>query len=148
MESPLIIETLLVGLVLALVWAELTDISPGGIIVPGYLALYLDQPLRVAATLAVAFLTVAVYKLLAGRLVLFGRRRFALMVLVGALLAQAWFLALPGLFSAPLDLRVIGWVVPGILASNLVRQKFLPTLASLAAAATLTFAVMRLVPWP
>lgn len=148
MESPLIIETLLVGLVLALVWAEITDISPGGIIVPGYLALYLDQPLKVAATLAVAFLTVAVYKLLTGRLVLFGRRRFALMILVGALLAQAWFLALPGLFSAPLELRVIGWVIPGILASNLVRQKFLPTLASLLAAATLTFAVMRLVPWP
>lgn len=144
----MIIETLLVGLVLALLWAELTDISPGGIIVPGYVALYLGQPLRVAATLAAALLTVAVYRLLVRRLILFGRRRFALMVLVGALLSQAWFLALPRLAAAPLELRVIGWVIPGILASSLVRQKPLPTLASLLAVATLTFALMRLVPAP
>lgn len=141
----MIVETLLVGLVLALLWAELTDISPGGIIVPGYLALYLGQPLRVAATLTAAILAVAAYRSLSGRLILFGRRRFAMMVLLGALLSQAWSLALPGLFAAPLELRVIGWVVPGILASSLVRQRPLPTLASLLTVAVLTFAVMRLV---
>ena len=141
----MIVETLLIGLVLALLWAEITDVSPGGIIVPGYIALYLDRPLRVAATLAVALLTLAVYRLLARHLILFGRRRFVLTVLVGAVLSQAWLLALPRLFEAQVELRVIGWVVPGILASSLVRQKVAPTLASLAAAATLTFAVVRLV---
>jgi poly-gamma-glutamate biosynthesis protein PgsC/CapC len=139
------VETLLIGLVLALLWAEITDLSPGGIIVPGYFALYLDRPLRAAATLAVALLTLAIYRLLARHLILFGRRRFVLMVLVGAVLSQAWLLVLPRLFDAPLELRVIGWVIPGILASSLVRQKVLPTLASLAAVATLTFAVVRLV---
>jgi poly-gamma-glutamate biosynthesis protein PgsC/CapC len=141
----MIVETLLIGLVLALLWAEVTDVSPGGIIVPGYLALYLDQPLRVAATLAVALLTLAVYGILARRLILFGRRRFVLMVLVGAVLAQAWLLVLPGVFAAPAGLRVIGWVVPGILASSLVRQKAAPALASLLAVSTLTFAVAKLV---
>jgi poly-gamma-glutamate biosynthesis protein PgsC/CapC len=141
----LIVETLLVGLVVALLWAEITDVAPGGIIVPGYIALYLDRPLRVAATLAVALLTLAAYRLLARHLILFGRRRFVLMVLVGAVLAQAWLLVLPGLFTSPVELRVIGWVIPGILASSLVRQKVGPTLASLAAAAALTFAVVRLV---
>ncbi len=141
----MIVETLLIGLVLALLWAEITDISPGGIIVPGYFALYLDRPLRVAATLTVALLTLAVYRLLARHLILFGRRRFVLTVLVGAVLSQAWLLVLPRVFAAPVELRVIGWVIPGILASSLVRQKALPTLASLAAVATLTFAVVRLV---
>ena len=141
----MIVETLLIGLVLALLWSELTDLSPGGIIVPGYFALYLDRPLRAAATLAVALLTLALYKFLARRLILFGRRRFVLTVLVGAVLSQAWLLVLPRLFAAPVELRVIGWVIPGILASSLARQKVLPTLASLAAVATLTFAVVRLV---
>jgi len=141
----MIVETLLIGLVLALLWAEITDISPGGIIVPGYFALYLDRPLRAAATLAVALLTLAIYRFLARRLILFGRRRFVLTVLVGAVLSQAWLLVLPSFFDAPVELRVIGWVVPGILASSLARQKVLPTLASLAAVATLTFAVVRLV---
>jgi poly-gamma-glutamate biosynthesis protein PgsC/CapC len=141
----MIVETLLIGLVLALLWAEITDISPGGIIVPGYFALYLDRPLRAAATLAVALLTLAIYRFLARHLILFGRRRFVLMVLVGAVLSQAWLLVLPRVFAAPVELRVIGWVIPGILASSLVRQKVLPTLASLAAVATLTFAAVRLV---
>jgi poly-gamma-glutamate biosynthesis protein PgsC/CapC len=141
----MIVETLLVGLVLALLWAEITDVSPGGIIVPGYFALYLDRPLRAAATLAVALLTLAIYRFLARRLILFGRRRFVLMVLAGAVLSQAWLLVLPRLFEAPAELRVIGWIIPGILASSLVRQKALPTVASLAAVATLTFAVVRLV---
>jgi poly-gamma-glutamate biosynthesis protein PgsC/CapC len=141
----MIVETLLIGLVLALLWAEITDISPGGIIVPGYFALYLDRPLRAAATLAVALLTLAIYRFFARHLILFGRRRFVLMVLVGAVLSQAWLLVLPRVFAAPVELRVIGWVIPGILASSLARQKVLPTLASLAAVATLTFAVVRLV---
>jgi poly-gamma-glutamate biosynthesis protein PgsC/CapC len=141
----MIVETLLIGLVLALLWAEITDLSPGGIIVPGYFALYLDRPLRAAASLAVALLTLAIYRFLARHLILFGRRRFVLMVLVGAVLSQAWLLVLPRVFAAPVELRVIGWVIPGILASSLARQKVLPTLASLAAVATLTFAVVRLV---
>ena len=141
----MIVETLLIGLVLALLWAEITDLSPGGIIVPGYFALFLGRPLRVAATLAVALLTLAAYTFLARHLILFGRRRFVLTVLVGAVLSQAWLLALPRLFDAPLELRVIGWIIPGVLASSLARQKVLPTLASLAAVATLTFAAVRLV---
>lgn len=141
----MVVETLLIGLVLALIWAEITEVSPGGIIVAGYFALYLDRPLRVAATLAVALLTLGIYKLLARHLILFGRRRFVLTVLVGAVLSQAWLLVLPRLFDAPVELRVIGWVVPGILASSLARQRPLPTLASLAAVSTLTFAVVRLI---
>lgn len=138
------VETLLIGLVLALLWAEITDVSPGGIIVPGYFALSIGQPLRVAATLAVAVLTLAAYKVLVRRFILYGRRRFVLMVLVGAVLAQAWLLLLPGLFPAAAGLRVVGLIVPGILASSLARQKAAPTLASLAAVSTLTFAVARL----
>jgi len=140
----MVVETLLIGLVLALLWAELTDISPGGLIVPGYFALYLGQPLRVAATLAVALLTLAAYRILARHLILFGRRRFVLMVLVGAVLAQGWIVLSPGLFAAPAGLRAIGLIIPGILGSSLVRQRAAPTLASLAAVSILTYAAAGL----
>lgn len=141
----MVFETLLIGLLLALAYAEATRISPGGLIVPGYLALYLDQPLRVAATLAVAGISVLVYRLLSRRLILFGRRRFIFMILLGAVLAQAWFFAHPRLFGGPLELRVIGWVIPGLLASNLDRQKIMPTLASLATVTVMTYFIARLV---
>jgi poly-gamma-glutamate biosynthesis protein PgsC/CapC len=138
------VETLLVGLVLALLWAEITDVSPGGLIVPGYFALYFGQPLRLAVTLVVALAVLAVYRILVTRLILFGRRRFVLLVLAGAVLSQAWVLVLPRAFAAPAGLHVIGLIIPGILASSLARQKVLPTLASLLAVSTLTFAAAGL----
>ncbi len=46
-----------VGLVASFLWTELTGLSAGGLIVPGYLALYLNQPVRIAATLLTAALT-------------------------------------------------------------------------------------------
>jgi hypothetical protein len=66
------------------------------------------------------------------------------MILAGVLLAQGWALILPELFSEPIGLRVIGWVIPGILASNLERQKILPTLSSLILVSVLTFFIVRI----
>jgi poly-gamma-glutamate biosynthesis protein PgsC/CapC len=143
----MVFETLLIGLLLALLYTEFAEISPGGLVVPGYMALYLDQPLRVLATLLVAVMALLVYRGLSRYLILFGRRRFVLMVLVGAVLAQAWFFLLPHVFHEPLELRAIGWVIPGLLAGSLERQRALPTLASLATVSILTYFLVRLVSW-
>ncbi len=140
-------ETLLVGLILALLYAELAGVSPGGIIVPGYIALHFDRPFRILATLAAAVLCLALYRFLERFFILYGRRRFVLLIALGAFLAQAWALLLPRLFAAPLELQVIGWVVPGLLAGSFQRQKPLPTLAGLATVSVLTFFVVRLVSW-
>jgi poly-gamma-glutamate biosynthesis protein PgsC/CapC len=139
----MVVETLAVGLIIALLFAERTGISPGGIIVPGYLALYLDQPYRVLATFCVAGVCLASYVFISRYFILFGRRRFVFMLLTGAFLAQAWHLAAPRLFSTAPELQVIGWVVPGILASSLEKQKFFPTVASLAAATVVTFFIIK-----
>lgn len=140
----MVLETLFIGLVLSLLWAERTDVSPGGIVVPGYCALYLEEPWRAAAALAAALLTLALYRLASRHLILFGRRRFAFMVLTGAVLVQAAMTLLPRWTAAAVELKVIGWVVPGLLASSLVRQKTLPTLASLIAVTGLTRAAILL----
>jgi poly-gamma-glutamate biosynthesis protein PgsC/CapC len=137
--------TVLIGLALALLYSEITGILPGGIIVPAYLALYAGQPLRIAATAAAALLTLGAFRLLSARFLLFGRRRFVFMLLFGALLGQLWLTAWPRLSPGPLDLRVIGWIVPGLLANTLARQKFWPTIASLATVTALTYALARLV---
>ncbi|MCX6563884.1 MAG: poly-gamma-glutamate biosynthesis protein PgsC, partial [Candidatus Aminicenantes bacterium] len=131
--------TILIGIVVALLYAEIIGILPGGIIVPALMALYLDQPLRVVATILAAFLSFGCYKFFGRYFLLFGRRRFVLLLLLGALFGQLWLLLWPRLFAAPLDLRVIGWIIPGLLANNLVRQKILPTLASLATVTILTY---------
>lgn len=40
---------------------------------------------------------------------------------------------------------MIGWVIPGILANNLARQKMIRTLAALAAATVATWALAELI---
>jgi len=137
--------TLLAGLALALLFTEITGILPGGIIVPAVLALSMDRPGRVLATVAAALIALALYKALAAYFLLYGRRRFVLMLLLGALIGQLWLLIWPRLAPPSLDLRVVGWIVPGLLANNLERQKILPTLAALAAVTVLTYFVARVV---
>jgi poly-gamma-glutamate biosynthesis protein PgsC/CapC len=143
----MVFETLLIGLLLALLYSELVEISPGGLVVPGYMALHFDQPLRVLATLIVAVMALLVYRGLSRGLILFGRRRFVLLILLGAVFTQTWFFFLPHVFHESLELRAIGWVIPGLLAGSLEKQKPLPTLASLATVSILTYFLVRLVSW-
>jgi poly-gamma-glutamate biosynthesis protein PgsC/CapC len=140
----LIYETFFIGLVLALFYVEIMDIYPGGIIVPAYVALYLDQPLRVLATVLIALLSLMTFRFLSRFFILFGRRRFVMLLLLGALWGQLWFLIVPHVFSGAMELRVIGWVIPGLLANNLEKQRFFATLASLFTVSILIYFVVRL----
>jgi len=142
-----VFETLLIGLVIAVLYVEILDIYPGGIIVPAYVALYYDQPLRILATILVAFLSLYSYKFLSRFLILFGKRRFVMLVLLGAVWAQIWFLLSPHFFSDPIGLKAIGWLIPGLLANNLEKQKIVPTLASMLIVSTITYFLVRLLLW-
>ena len=47
-------EILVLGVLVAIIFYELTDITPGGIIVPGLMVAYINQPLRMIYTVVVA----------------------------------------------------------------------------------------------
>lgn len=138
------LETLFLGVVLAVLYVEFIGIYPGGIIVPAYFALFLDQPLRALATILIALASLALYKILARYFILFGKRRFVLIILLGGTLNEIWMLLAPQVMALPLELRAIGWVIPGLLANNLERQKPLPTLASLITVSVMTYFLAKL----
>lgn len=125
------LELPFIGLLVSLGFIALTGLYPGGIIVPSYLVLFLWEPQRLAGTLLAALLTVAVYRLAAHWLILFGRRRFVLLILLGGAWAVLWGQALPSLFPASVEFRVIGWVVPGLIAGHMERQGVVVTAAAL-----------------
>jgi poly-gamma-glutamate biosynthesis protein PgsC/CapC len=137
-------ETFFIGLILAFLFVEIMEIYPGGIIVPAYIALYLHQPLRVAATVLIALLSLLTYRLLSRSLILFGRRRFVMLLLLGALWGQLWFIIAPHMFTGTIELRMIGWVVPGLLANNCEKQRLFATLASLFTVSVATYFLVRL----
>lgn len=124
-------ELIIFGVLASIVFLELTQISPGGIIVPGYIALLLDDPMRVATTIALSLVTWGVVRSLSEVVILFGRRRFAVFIIVSFLLRY-----LTGLLGATESLPittavVIGYLVPGILAHEIDRQGAVKTLSSM-----------------
>ena len=116
------------GIAINLIFTELFGLMSGGLVVPGYLALHLSQPARVLATVAVSALTfVSVRFGLMRLIILYGRRRFGVTILTGFL----WHgLYLAGLGSVPgvsADLRVVGYIVPGLMANAALTQGWWPT---------------------
>ena len=70
-------QVILLSVIISLLYTELTGYS-AGLIISGYLALNLQNPTRLAYTLLSAAAAVAVCRLLAKAVILYGRRRFAL----------------------------------------------------------------------
>jgi poly-gamma-glutamate biosynthesis protein PgsC/CapC len=111
-----------IGLIVGFIFTELTGLYAGGLVVPGYLALYLDQPLRILATFLVALLAYGIVWVISNFLAIYGRRRFMACVIVGFWLG--WLLNRTGMSITPggPQLRAIGYIIPGLIANDIARQ--------------------------
>jgi poly-gamma-glutamate biosynthesis protein PgsC/CapC len=125
--------TLALGIAVSLVLTELTGLTAGGIIVPGYVALLLDRPSALGMLLAIAILTYLCLRILSQVLLLYGARRFGVAVLIG--LACATGAELVPFGDVPLEWAGLGYIVPGLLAHQFDRQGILTTLLMVAIAA-------------
>lgn len=126
-------ELAVLSLIVSLIFTELTNLLPGGIIVPFYFALYLDDPVKVAATVLSALVAVGVINLLSRVTLLYGRRKFALYIIVGILEKILFTYLYFGDSYMFYNLSMtIGYLVPGILGRQMERQGILKTLGSLA----------------
>lgn len=137
-------EVTFLGLLAALLFIGLTGYYPGGIIVPGYLVLFMDQPLRIVGTVAAALLTMLCYRAASRYVILFGRRRFVFMILLGGIWTFLWLLVFPAIFPVSFEFRVIGWVIPGLIANHFERQGILVTTAALVTVTVITFFLGRI----
>lgn len=139
-------EVILLGILFSFLFYELTDLTPGGIVVPGLLALYVTHPSRIAYTLVVAVLTYLVMTLLGRYLLLFGKRRFAVTVLVSfvvhALLNLLFRAAFPSMAGTAFTL--VSFTVAGIMAANMQKQGPLRTVAGAGLVTALTEAAVLL----
>lgn len=120
------------GLVLSLLAFEGFGLAAGGLVVPGYIALQLAAPERLAGVLLAALATTGVLKIVSRYAFVFGRRQLVLCVLVGCLLSIAsrqWLSFDIGLDT--LELRAVGWVIPGLIANCFLKQGVVRTLCAL-----------------
>lgn len=123
-----------IGLVFGLVFVEAFGLFAGGMVVPGYIALDMVNPGFVGLTIFAALVINLVIRFLSRYLIIYGRRRVSLTVLlaflIGALINHifgATWLAneLGGIY------RVIGYIIPGLIALSIDRQGVIETLTTL-----------------
>ncbi|AKL67230.1 MULTISPECIES: poly-gamma-glutamate biosynthesis protein PgsC/CapC [Streptomyces] len=131
------------GLMFSLVCYLTTNLSPGGMITPGWLALTLLEDLqRAALVVGVTVLTYVLTLLLQRFVILYGKRLFAAVVLLGVLLQATVVIVLQVEFPLLYTNQTLGFIVPGLIAYQLVRQPKGATLMATGSATLMTYVVL------
>ena len=124
----MIAEAIGLGLVISLVFSELLGFAAGGMVVPGYIALYLDEPTRIVGTLLAALAAYLIVRFLSNFMIIYGRRRLVLVVLIGFLLGYvSRQLPLIAAYEEGIALQAIGFIIPGLIAYWMERQGVIET---------------------
>ncbi len=145
-----------VGLMVTLFVTEAFGIAAGGLVVPGYMALRLMQPVNFGLTIFVALGAFAIVRVMSSFMVIYGRRMTGLTILTGYLLGALLELVLGGGVTFDVnaadmslmadtsvdslnqrvdpvfvELGVIGYIIPGLIALWFNRQGVVQTLAAI-----------------
>lgn len=143
----MLIEAIAIGLVYGFFLFEWLGLVAGGLVAPGYFAIYFTQPRVIALCLGTALLTMFVVRALACVAVLYGRRRFILCILVGFALQWTFSAALMSSELARGRLDVVGYVIPGLVAHEMDRQGIGQTLLPLLLLSCLVYLSLRGLQW-
>ena len=125
------------GLVVSLVFSETLGLAAGGMVVPGYLALMIHDPGRIAGTILVSLLTYYSIRVFSNYMFIYGRRRTVIIIIVGFLFGwlsrEFLMIGLPD--GQTLEFQAIGYIIPGLIANWMERQGVLETLTTMIVAA-------------
>lgn len=123
MELSYVYTTIILGIAVSLIFTEITGISAGGIVVPAYLALTVNQPSVLISTLAIGLIAYVAVEFGLSRLVmLYGKRKFAAFVFIALILRIILNIALGGIFDSIDALTSVGVVTAALIASTISKQ--------------------------
>ena len=128
-----------IGMVLSLFLTETLGVTAGGIIVPGYIAMNLEDPFRLITTFGISILTFFAIQFISHFVLVYGKRRLVLALLIGFLfgyLTRTENNLLSDLTKA--DFVVIGNIIPGLIANWMDRQGVLRTICTVLITAGIT----------
>jgi len=127
--------TIVLGIVVSTIIYKRTGLTLGGVIVCGYLALFVGQPIHIFITLIISYMT---YKIVHGFLqkhfMLNDRKLFEVEILIGLIFQATWLLIIRLFGMINVDLTVlygIGFVLPGVIAHDMGRQGAKSTIGSI-----------------
>ena len=130
MVSTDLYVAIILGLTLSLLFQEKFGINPGGLVVPGYLALTMDNPKSLIVILLLSLLTYMIVEFGLNKfIILYGRRRFLAMLMVGMSLGV---------------LDGVRIVIPGLIANCYYKQGIKLTAVSTLGVSFVAFAILNI----
>lgn len=126
------------GLVLSLGFAEWFGLAAGGLVVPGYIALFWNEPLKVLGTVAIAAIAFGAIRVISQWTLIYGRRKLVLTVMIAFVLAWLFRFLMEGEQGLVLSsFDPIGFIIPGLLAYWMDRQGVVDTLTTMVIASVI-----------
>ena len=126
-------STVALSVIISFLTTELTGLLTGGMISAGYLAYWFGEPMRIVSTLLMSILIALIIRVSRHFLILYGIRRFMLSILLSIfgvyLVEKSYFFVSEFSF----DMRIIGYIIPGLIASDMEKQGILRTTLALSA---------------
>jgi poly-gamma-glutamate biosynthesis protein PgsC/CapC len=135
-EMNMFDKVIIIGIFISLAYSEITGFSPSGLIVPGYIAVNINNPSRIISTLCISLITYLLLKLLSKYTIIYGKRQFALAV--GIALVINIFSTL----TIPFSLGIIGNIIPGIIANEWLKEGMIVSLVSLSVVVLIIVTIM------
>jgi poly-gamma-glutamate biosynthesis protein PgsC/CapC len=150
--STLLTLSVGIGLAVSMFLTEFFGLAAGGMVVPGYVALYLNRPIDVLITIGTGVVTFLLVHTLSTVTIVYGRRRTVMMILFGFLLGVGLehlpvrlLDALAAMGNDPNgDVQVIGYIIPGLIGIWIDRQGLIETLSVLLTASVIVRLVLIL----
>ncbi len=150
--STLLTLSVGIGLAVSMFLTEFLGLAAGGMVVPGYVALYLNRPIDVLITIGTGVVTFLLVHTLSTVTIVYGRRRTVMMILFGFLLGVGLehlpvrlLDALAAMGNDPNgDVQVIGYIIPGLIGIWIDRQGLIETLSVLLTASVIVRLVLIL----
>jgi gamma-polyglutamate biosynthesis protein CapC len=134
---------LAIGLLFALACYLTINLSPGGMITPGWLALTMVEDIgKVAVIVGVTALAYLGTRTLQRVVILYGKRLFAAVMMLSVLLSTSLFLVVQRDYPLLFTHQTLGFIIPGLVAYQLVRQPALVTLAATGTVSLATYGVL------
>ena len=138
--------TIIIGILVATLVYKQTGMTLGGVIVPGYLALFLRYPLNIVVTLTAASLSfLAVHYFLKKRFLMDSRQMFEVEVLIALVLQVTWNI-ISGYFWRVdpnwFPIFGIGFILPGVIAHEMGRSGWGRTFVTTVLGAILVYVII------
>ena len=134
------------GMVISLFLTETLGIMAGGIIVPGYFALYLHNPIKIILTLVISLIAYLCVYYLSKIMLIYGRRRLILSLLIGFFIGYVLRIIMDAnninIIINNFEVSYIGYIIPGLIASWMDRQGVIRTISVILIVASIVNLIM------